>query len=67
MTDVEHILQYFEYHHLPPGALMEISKECHDFAQLMVADLPDHCPEVLAGLRNLLQAKDCFVRAALDI
>ncbi|PRY56421.1 hypothetical protein B0I28_10970 [Glycomyces artemisiae] len=31
----------------------------------MIAALPDG-PELTAGLRKLLEAKDCFVRAALD-
>lgn len=31
----------------------------------MVDQLPDG-PELTAGLRKLLEAKDCFVRAALD-
>jgi len=31
----------------------------------MVAKLK-HSPEVTAGLRKLLEAKDCFVRAGLD-
>jgi hypothetical protein len=30
----------------------------------MISDLPDG-PELSAGLRKLLEAKDCFVRAAL--
>jgi hypothetical protein len=34
-------------------------------AEQMVRDLPDG-PELSAGLRKLLEAKDCFVRAGLD-
>jgi hypothetical protein len=30
----------------------------------MIANLPDS-PELVAGLRHLLEAKDCFVRAAI--
>jgi hypothetical protein len=30
----------------------------------MIRDLPDG-PELSAGLRKLLEAKDCFVRAAI--
>ena len=37
----------------------------HDLAEAMVNALPDG-PELTAGLRKLLEAKDCFVRAALD-
>jgi len=58
------IMQYFDYAHLP-ARLQVVSKSCGDLAQAMVAALPDG-PELTAGLRKLLEAKDCFVRAALD-
>ncbi len=35
-------------------------------AEAMIRELPDG-PELSAGLRHLLEAKDCFVRAALDL
>ena len=57
------IARYFDYDHLPPH-LQVVSKPCHDLAETMVATLPDG-PELTAGLRKLLEAKDCFVRAAL--
>jgi hypothetical protein len=58
----EAILQYFEYDHLPER-LQVISKPFHTLATDM-ADLLDG-PELTAGLRKLLEAKDCMVRAAL--
>lgn len=58
------IARFFEYEHLPTE-LQPISRECHDLAQAMVDALPDG-PELTAGMRKLLEAKDCFVRAALD-
>lgn len=58
------IARYFDYAHLPPH-LQAISKPCHDLAAAMIGELPDG-PELTAGLRKLLEAKDCFVRAALD-
>jgi hypothetical protein len=58
------ILQYFEYDHLPP-LLKEISKPIGTRAYQMAEDLPN-CKETSAGLRKLLEAKDCFVRAALN-
>ena len=58
------ILQFFEYEHLPPN-LQEISRPFCELAVAMVAKLPPG-PEVSAGLRKLLEAKDCAVRAALD-
>ncbi|MEU3976901.1 hypothetical protein [Streptomyces bacillaris] len=58
------LLRYFEYDHLPPH-LQAVSKPCGDLAQELVDALSDG-PELTAGLRKLLEAKDCFVRAALD-
>lgn len=57
------IAQHFSYDHLP-DRLQVISKPCHDLAEAMIAALPDG-PELTAGLRKLLEAKDCFVRANL--
>lgn len=54
---------YFEYDHLP-AFLQEVSKPSADLAQLMIDALPDGT-ELTVGLRKLLEAKDCFVRAAL--
>ena len=44
--------------------LDSVRVSCGALAALMIADLPDG-PELSAGLRKLLEAKDCFVRAAL--
>ena len=57
------IAKFFDYAHLPPR-LQEISGPCADLAEAMIRNLPDG-PELTAGLRKLLEAKDCFVRAAL--
>ncbi len=59
------ILRYFTYEHLP-AHLQAVSKPCADLAHQM-ADLLPSGPEVTAGLRKLLEAKDCLVRAALDL
>ena len=58
-----HIARFFAYRHLPPH-LQEISAPCADLAEQMIRALPDD-PELTTGLRKLLEAKDCFVRAAL--
>lgn len=47
-----------------PEALDGIRRQCQALAVIMVMTLPDG-PELSAGLRKLLEAKDCFVRAAL--
>lgn len=57
------ILKFFAFEHLPPH-LREISKPFADLAIKMASDLPPG-PELSAGLRKLLEAKDCMVRAAL--
>lgn len=56
------ILRYFEYEHLPEH-LQKVSKPLHDLAHKMAEEFEG--PELTAGLRKLLEAKDCFVRAAL--
>lgn len=56
-------IKYFKYEHLPEK-LQEISQPIADLAQLMEEKLPDG-PEKSAGMRKLLEAKDCFVRSAL--
>lgn len=59
------ILRYFEYEHLPKH-LQKISKPFADLAGEMNAGMPDSA-EKTAGFRKLLEAKDCFVRASLDV
>jgi hypothetical protein len=56
-------IQYFEYEHLPQR-LQVVSKPVCELAQLLEKMLPDG-PEKSAGMRKLLEAKDCFVRSAL--
>lgn len=56
--------KYFVYDHLPPH-LQDVSKPIADLAKLMNESLPDGA-EKSAGMRKLLEAKDCFVRAKLD-
>lgn len=57
-------IKYFEYEHLTPR-LQKISKPICDLAKQMEETLPDG-PEKSAGMRKLLEAKDCFVRASLS-
>lgn len=60
------IIRYFEYNHLTSPTLQKVSREFHDLAHQVDRTLPDGA-EKSAGLRKLLEAKDCFVRAALEI
>ena len=57
-------IQFFGYEHLPKD-LQEVSKACYDLAQLMENTLSDGA-EKSAGMRKLLEAKDCFVRSQLE-
>lgn len=59
----ESIRKFFAWEHLPEH-LQGASKACGQLAEAMIDALPDG-PELTAGLRKLLEAKDCFVRAAL--
>jgi hypothetical protein len=56
-------IKFFQYDHLPP-ALQEVCKPIVELANQMEATLPDG-PEKSAGMRKLLEAKDCFVRSVL--
>jgi hypothetical protein len=58
----QQLARWFSYDHLPAGEPKAVSSYCHDLAQVMINNLPDG-PELTAGLRKLLEAKDCFVRA----
>lgn len=57
------IIRYFSYQHLPER-LQTISKVIAEVAITFDELLPDGA-EKSAGLRKLLEAKDCFVRTQL--
>lgn len=59
------LLRFFTFDHLPEGAMRSTSKQCADLAHNMMGDPRLDGAELTAGLRKLLEAKDCFVRAAL--
>lgn len=56
-------IQWFKYDHLPPELRLVVAPIA-DVALIMEHELPDG-PEKSAGMRKLLEAKDCFVRAAI--
>jgi hypothetical protein len=56
----EAILEFFTAEHLPPH-LREISEPVVALGHWYADALPDD-PELTAGLRHLMEAKDCFVR-----
>jgi hypothetical protein len=59
----QQIARFFTFDHLA-DCLQPPSAACAELAQQMIDRLPDG-PELTAGLRKLLEAKDCFVRAAI--
>lgn len=59
---VAHFGPLFAYGHLTEGLSRETSELLAEVAAAFIADLPDG-PELSTGLRKLLEAKDCFVRA----
>lgn len=61
---MQDILQFFKYGHLPEH-LQAISRPFCEQAQNIVKTIPRN-PERDAGLRKLLEAKDCIVRALLS-
>lgn len=58
---VDHLLGLFKMEHLPED-LVPIAGDCAQLEHAMAATLPNN-PELTVGLRKLLEAKDCFVRA----
>lgn len=56
-------VRFFEYSHLPPS-LRVVVEPIAKLAHELDASLADG-PEKETGMRKLLEAKDCFVRAAL--
>lgn len=57
-------IKFFSYEHLPQK-LQEVCKPIVELAKKMEEELPDG-PEKSAGMRKLLEAKDCFVRSMLE-
>jgi len=58
-------MQFFDHRHLPPY-LQPMSKSVGDLAHAIYDNLPEG-PEKSAGLRKLLEARDCFVRALVEV
>jgi len=63
------LLRWFTYSHLP-AHIQHVPQVCAALAEHMVEVLdsdpsPDTIDQLDAGLRKLLEAKDCFTRALL--
>ena len=61
---MDRMLQWFTYDHLPQN-LQNVSKPFCDLAFTICNTYPAG-PERTAGLRKLLEAKDCIVRASIE-
>lgn len=61
---VQDIAAFFEFEHLDEP-MRSASESIADVAQEMLDGIPDDSAEFTTGMRKLLEAKDCFVRAAL--
>ncbi len=59
------IARWFDFDHLPDGPAQVAASSVALLAEQAIENLPDG-PELTAGLRKLLEAKDCFVRAAIE-
>lgn len=59
------LMRYFDFLHLPPK-LQHVSRHFYTLAEVVYNTLPEG-PEQTVCLRKLLEAKDCAVRAALDL
>lgn len=60
-SSVEAVTRFFEYSHLP-AELANIVNLCSVLKDRILDEVGDD-PELTVGLRKLLEAKDCFVRA----
>ena len=52
-------------HHTKPGRARDVARSFEAGAAGLLTMLPEDSPELTAGLRKLLEAKDCLVRAAI--
>ncbi|MGA0617550.1 hypothetical protein [Paracoccus sp. KR1-242] len=58
------LLKWLRHDHLPPH-LQAVVQPIDQLAQQLDADLAGG-PEKTAGMRKLIEAKDCFVRARIE-
>jgi hypothetical protein len=61
---LNNVLRGFRFEQLKPGDAQDVSRMCFSLANYAASNIPSN-PELVAGLRKLLEAKDCFVRAVI--
>lgn len=59
---VEAVNRFFESSHLPEP-LKQVMEETISYRNTILALITEDDPELTVGLRKLLEAKDCFIRA----
>lgn len=59
------LLRWLEPNKNLPPHLRDIAGVTASTATIIVNEIPVDSPELTEGLRKLLEAKDCFVRAAI--
>lgn len=64
---VENVAKWIDHAHLPDGLMKEISEKFTILKNDVLDAIEVDTPEVTAGLRKILEAKDCFVRVAKEI
>lgn len=63
---VQDLMRFFVWGHLRAD-LQDVSSECERLAHVVLEDVTEDSAELTTGLRKLLEAKDCFVRAKLSM
>jgi hypothetical protein len=63
---VESLLRWLCVNPRLPEEIRPIASWCQALSEQVMDVVPTDSPELTAGLRKLLEAKDCFVRAAFD-
>ncbi len=58
----QQIMRWLNSGHMPEGTNKDIVDECEDLALCLLGMIGDD-PELVVGLRKLVEAKDAFVRA----
>ena len=64
VANVDRMLKWFEFDHLPEGPVQETSKRFNELAHGIV-DRIQTGPERTVALRELLKSKDAAVRATI--
>lgn len=64
---IKEIMKFLEPNPRLEGTQADIATECFNMADFILGSVTEDSPELTAGLRKLLEAKDCFVRASLNL